>query len=69
MNKSYGGKITYDGLTNTHKHIINLLKMSGMPETISLPIAVGSKKVKQFVFSKAKFYEKLKKLHDSHMYL
>ena len=65
MKKSYGGKITYDSLTHINNHIINLLKISGIPDTIYFPIMVGSNKVKQYVFSKNKFYENLKKLNDS----
>ena len=67
MKKSYGGKITYDSLTNINKHIIRLLKVSGLPDSIALPITVGSKKVKNYVFSKRMFYAKLKKLHEDNV--
>ena len=65
MSKSYGGKITYDRLTNINGHIIKLLKVAGLPDSIALPIAVGSKKIKNYVFAKRKFYQKLKKLHEN----
>ena len=67
MKKSYGGKITFDKLTHIHNHIISLLEVSGLPDTIALPIAVGSKKVKNYVFAKKKFYQKLKKLHEANI--
>ena len=67
FNKPYGGKIIYDSLTHINNYIIKLLKMSGMPDTISLPLSVGSKKVNQYVFSKNKFYKKLKLLHETNL--
>ena len=64
MDKKYGGKITYDSVTKIHTYIIKLLKVSKFPKDTALPIAVGAKKVKNYVFTKQKFYKKLKKLYQ-----
>ena len=65
MRKSFSGKITYDRLTKIHEYLIKLLKMSKFPADFALPIAVGSKKVKNYVFARKKFFKKLKCLVDN----
>ena len=64
MEKSYGGKITYDGLTKIDDSIRELLSSSNLPETISMPISVGNKKTKNYVFTKRRFYETLKSEYE-----
>ena len=63
--KSYGGKITYDGLTKIDDYIRNLLSISDLPQTVSMPISVGSKKTKNYVFTKRRFYENLKSVYEN----
>ena len=65
MQKNFGGKITFDPLSNLHNYIKNLLIISELPNNFSLPITVGGKKIKNYVFSKRVFYNKLKNLHES----
>ena len=58
FSKSYGGKVTFDGLTGIDNKIKRLLFISKLPTQFSLPISVGGKKLKSYVFTKKKFYKK-----------
>ena len=66
LSKFHGGTITYDSVTKIHLFIYKLLKISKLPKNTSFPIAVGSKKVKNYAFTKNKFYKKLQALYESH---
>ena len=67
MKKAYGGKVTYDELTKIDEYVKELLSISGLPDTIYLPISVGNKKTKNYVFNKKQFFKRLYNLQHSKM--
>ena len=42
-----------------------MIKASKLPNSLEMPVVVGNRKTKEYVFTKTKFYNKLKKLADS----
>ena len=59
-NKRYGGKITFDKVSNSHQHILDLVKKSNPPKDLYLPIIVPGKNLKRFIYTKRKFENKIK---------
>ena len=52
-------------MTKIDDYIRNLLSISDLPQTVSMPISVGSKKTKNYVFTKRRFYENLKSVYEN----
>merc|ERR1719319_334556 len=48
--KKYSGKVTFDKNTTIHNFVTNLIKKSKLPETLRMPVLVGYKKTKSYVF-------------------
>ena len=60
--KKYGGKISYDQETSSHKHIRNLIQRSKLPSHLNLPILVPGVKMEQYIFTKKKFEKKMEEI-------
>ena len=63
--KKYSGKIAFDSHTKLHMFILKLVKQSKLPSTLRNPIVVGHKKTINYVFTKRKFLNTLKKCEKS----
>ena len=58
--KLFGGKIFLDNRTNIHKHLLSLFSECDPPVDIEKPLVVGGTKLKTYIFTKKKFYKKMR---------
>ena len=65
--KRYSGKIVYDKSSKIHTILMKMIKGSELPCTLEMPILCGNKKTKEYIFTKTKFFKKLKKMGDENI--
>ena len=63
--KRYGGIITFDQETSSHQHIQKLIKRANLPPQLRPPMLGPGKKLKQYIFTKREFEDKVKKHIES----
>ena len=61
-NKLFSGKIPLDMRTNIHKHVLELFETADPPFNIKNPLVVGGTKLKSYIFTKKKFYKKMRSI-------
>ena len=63
--KLYVGKITFNKTTKVHHFLTRLLKSCKYPKRFSLPLAVGSKKVREYACDNKKTFKKLEDFYKN----